>query len=157
MKITLVMFAAAGVLAGTACRTPEPAPAPEAAPAAAAPAPDTTATTREVVQRHLKTFGASDLEGILADYADNAVMHTPNGPIEGKEALRTAFQGFIAEWGQPGTKFNLTKEEYRGESGYINWTAETPANVYEYGVDGFVVRDGKIVSQFFGAKMTAKK
>lgn len=117
----------------------------------------TSDNTREVVRRHLKTFGAGDLEGVLADYADDAVMFTPNGPIEGKEALRSAFAKMIAEWGQPGTVFKLQEERYNGEHGYIVWTAETAANVYELGMDGFVVRDGKIAAQFFGAKATPKK
>lgn len=156
--LTLVACAAVGLFT-TACTTPEPpAPAADLAPAAApAPATDMTDTTRTVVQRHLQTFGAGDLEGVLADYADNAVMYTPNGPLEGKDALREGFKQFIAEWSQPGMKFNLTREEYEGENGYITWTAETAANVYDFGVDGFVVRDGKIVTQFFGARTTPKR
>lgn len=158
-RAVLIVGLAAG-LAG-ACSTPEqPASQPQetqAAPAAATETANTVDVTREVVQRHLKTFGAGDLEGVLADYADDAVMFTPNGPIKGKAELRTAFQQFIAEWGQPGMKFNLTKELYEGENGYINWTAETAPNTYEYGVDGFTVRNGKIVVQFFGAKVTPKK
>ncbi|MPZ18281.1 MAG: DUF4440 domain-containing protein [Luteitalea sp.] len=133
------------------------APVADVSPPAAADGDATTDITREVVQRHLKTFGAGDLEGVLADYADDAVMFTPNGPIEGKEALRSTFTELIAEWGQPGTTFNLQQERYEGEHGYTLWTAETSANVYELGMDGFVVRDGKIVAQFFGAKVTPKK
>lgn len=119
-------------------------------------ASESEAVTREVVQRHLRTFGEGDLEGILADYADDAVMFTPDGPIKGMEELRAAFEQFISEWGQPGTTFELTQEEYDGAHGYVSWTAETAANVYEYGVDGFTVRDGKIVAQFFGAHTTPK-
>lgn len=147
-------LALAACIAASGCESSagEEAPAVQAAETSA----NVEEVTRTVVQRHLATFGAGDLEGILADYADDAVMFTPAGPIVGKAQLRTAFQNFIAEWGQPGTTFNLTREEYQGEHGYINWVAETGANVYEYGVDGFTVRDGKIVVQFFGASMTPK-
>jgi ketosteroid isomerase-like protein len=115
-----------------------------------------TDVTREVVQRHLRTFGEGDLEAVLADYADDAVMFTPDGPIVGKEALRVAFEALIAEWSQPGTTFEMTQESYEGEHGYINWRAETAENVYEYGIDGFTVRDGKIVAQFYGEVTTPK-
>lgn len=134
-------------------------PSNDAASSSAAPlenAQNSADVTREVVQRHLETFGAGDLEGVLADYAEDAVMFTPDDVIRGQEELRPAFEQFIAEFGQEGTTFELTQETYEGEFGYINWTAETAGNVYEYGVDGFVVRDGKIVAQFFGAHVIPK-
>lgn len=146
------------VVLATGCGTSgtdSPSPGTEASTDAAGTS-NTEAVTREVVQRHLRTFGEGDLEGILADYADDAVMFTPNGPIQGKEELRTAFEQFIAEWGQEGTTFELTEETYVGEHGYVNWTAETADNVYDYGVDGFTVRDSQIVVQFFGAHITPK-
>ena len=40
--------------------------------------------------------------------------------------------------------------------GPLNWTAETGANIYAFGMDGFDVRNAKIVAQFFGAKMVPK-
>lgn len=154
MRTTWLMI---GAMLMVACQASAPDSATNAATGTTKPLIVSTSSTQEVVQRHLKTFRASDLDGVLADYADDAVMFTPNGPIKGKEALRAAFTQFIAEWGQPGTTFNLQREHYDGERGYIVWTAQTGANVYEFGVDGFVVRDGKITSQFFGAKTMAKK
>lgn len=146
------------LLAGCGGGAAENAASDEAAATEQSAAPAVSEeVTREVVQRHLQTFGAGDIEGVLADYADDAVMFTPEGPIRGKEELRTAFEGFIAEFGQEGTTFELTTEEYVGEHGYINWTAETPGNIYHYGVDGFTVRDGKIVVQFFGAHVEPKQ
>ncbi|MEX0822284.1 MAG: nuclear transport factor 2 family protein [Rhodothermales bacterium] len=109
--------------------------------------------TREVVLRHLDRFGGGDLEGIVADYAEDAVLFTPNGPLRGHEELRAAFEQFFVEWGQEGVTFELTDEHYVGNYGYYSWVAETPDNIYHYGVDGFVVRDGKIVVQFFGAHL----
>ena len=35
---------------------------------------------REILDHHLKCLGAGDLEGILADYAPDAVLFTPDGP-----------------------------------------------------------------------------
>jgi ketosteroid isomerase-like protein len=114
------------------------------------------ATTTEVLKRHQRTFGASDLEGVLADYAADAVMFTPNGPIKGTEALRKTFQALFAEWGKPETKFELKQETVDGEHAYMAWSAETSDNVYEAGVDAFTVRGGKIVAHFFSARITPK-
>ena len=47
-----------------------------------------TSATSAVLQRHMDTMGKHDLEGILADYADDAVMFSPAGMVKGKAALR---------------------------------------------------------------------
>ena len=40
------------------------------------------ATTKDVLERHLKCFGEGNLTGILSDYAMDAVFFTPNGPLK---------------------------------------------------------------------------
>jgi len=39
---------------------------------------------------------------------------------------------------------------------FITWSAETADNVYEFATDTFVIRDEKIVTQTFAAKVTPK-
>ena len=114
-------------------------------------------STAEVLDRHMKTFGAADLEGVLADYAPNAVMYTPEGPVKGSDALRKTFQGILAEWSKPGVKFDLKQKTVEGEAAYIYWNAETADHIYEGATDSFVVREGKIVQHFFAGKITPKK
>ena len=41
------------------------------------------ATTTDVLEHHLQCFGAGDLDGILSDYAEDAVLFTPDGPLIG--------------------------------------------------------------------------
>jgi hypothetical protein len=41
------------------------------------------ASTKDVVDHHLKCFGERDLKGILFDYAPGAVLFTPDGPLRG--------------------------------------------------------------------------
>ena len=50
------------------------------------------ASTKEVLDRHLKCFAEGDLEGILFDYALGAVLFTPDGALKGAEAIRPLFQ-----------------------------------------------------------------
>jgi ketosteroid isomerase-like protein len=116
----------------------------------------TVSSTADVLAHHQKTFGASDLEGVLADYAPDAIMFTPTGPIKGTAELRKAFQGMFAEWGKPGTKFEMKQQTVEGPWAYTFWSAETADNVYEAGTDSFVVNNGKIVAHFFSAKITPK-
>jgi ketosteroid isomerase-like protein len=114
------------------------------------------ASTKDVINHHLKCFGERDPEGILSDYAPGAVLFTPNGPLQGADAIRPLFQAMIAEFGKPGATFNMKQQFVEGDYAYILWGAETSDNVYELGTDTFAVRDGKIVAQSFTGKITPK-
>jgi ketosteroid isomerase-like protein len=114
------------------------------------------ASTKSVIDNHLKCFGQGDLQGILSDYAPGAVLFTPAGALRGEDAFRPLFQAMIAEFGKPGAAFNLKQQFIEADYGYILWTAETADNVYELGTDTFVVRDGKIVAQSFTSRTTPK-
>lgn len=140
----------AGSVAASACSGSQ-APAPTAAPAEG-----NVTVTNEVLQRHMDTFGKRDVPGVLADYAADAVMFTPGGPVRGTDALRTTFENLFVEWGKPGMTFTLKQRIVDGEHAYIFWDAETADNVYEGAVDAFVVENGKIVAHFFAGKITPK-
>ena len=113
-------------------------------------------STKDVVDHHLKSFGEGDLNGILFDYAPDAVLFTPNGPLRGADAMRPLFQAMIAEFGKPGAVFSMKQQSVEGDYAYILWSAETADNVYELGTDTFVVQNGKIVVQSFTGKITPK-
>jgi ketosteroid isomerase-like protein len=114
------------------------------------------ASTKDVIDHHLKCFDGRDLKGILSDYAPDAVLFTPDGPLKGADAIRPLFQAMIAEFGKPGAAFVMKQQFVQGDFAYILWTAETADNVYELGTDTFVVREGKIVAQSFTGKITPK-
>jgi ketosteroid isomerase-like protein len=114
------------------------------------------ASTKDVLDHHLKCFDAGDLNGILSDYAPNAVLFTPDGPLRGADAIRPLFEAMVAEFGKPGATFSMKQQLVEGDYAYILWTAETADNVYEVGTDTFVVRDGKILAQSFTGKITPK-
>jgi len=114
------------------------------------------ASTKDVVDRHLESFGKGDLKGILSDYAPRAVLFTPDGPLREAGAIRPFFQAMIAEFRKPDSAFTLKQQFVEGDYAYILWTAETADNVYVLGTDTFVVRDGKIVAQSFAGKITPK-
>jgi ketosteroid isomerase-like protein len=143
----------AGWLLAPGCAPSEPAPAA----GAMAPAGETNAmTTAEALKAHMDAFGAGNLEAMLGGYAEDAVMFTPQGIVQGREALRPVFTALFAEWGRPTTTFTLKQNLVSGEHAYIFWDAETDDNVYEGGMDAFVIRDGRKVAHFFSAKITPK-
>ena len=77
------------------------------------------ASTKDVVDHHLKCFGERDLKGILFDYAPGAVLFTPDGPLRGADAIRPLFQGVIAEFGKPGATFRMKQQFVEGDCAYI--------------------------------------
>ncbi len=114
-------------------------------------------STAEVLDRHLNAFGACDLDGILADYASEAVLFSPAGPLKGRNEIEPLFQTLIAEFAKPGSALMMQQRWIEGEHAYILWTAETADNSYEFATDTFVVRNGKIVAQSFAAKIKPKE
>jgi ketosteroid isomerase-like protein len=72
------------------------------------------ASTKDVLDHHLKCFGEGDLEGILSDYARSAVMFTADGPLKGADAIRPLFQAMVAEFGKPGATFTMKQQFVEG-------------------------------------------
>lgn len=113
-------------------------------------------STKAVITNHIERFGARDLDGILADYAADAVLFTPEGPLKGVDEIRGLLSTMIAEFEKPGATFHLQRLSTDGDHGFIVWTAETADQVYEVVSDTFFVRDGRIEVQSFAGKITRK-
>ena len=114
------------------------------------------ASTKDVLDHHLKCFAEGDLKGVLSDYALDAVLFTRDRPLRGVDAIRPLFQALIAEFGKPGARFTMKQQFIEGDYAYILWTGETSENVYDMGTDTFVERDGKIVTQSYTGQATPK-
>ena len=104
-------------------------------------------STEDLVARHLAASAKGDVEGIVADYSDDAVSISPGGVTHGKDELRKLFSAIFGGAAGSHPPLVLQQQVYAGEIGYITWTqnAGTPAEVH--GSDTFVVRNGKIVAQ----------
>ena len=114
-------------------------------------------STRAVLDHHLQCFGSCDLDGILSDYTDDSVLLMPEGALKGRSAIREFFVGAFAEFGRPGTTFELKSMHVEGDYAFIFWDAETADHRFEAATDTFVVRDGRIALQSYAAKITPKR
>lgn len=114
-------------------------------------------TTKQILDHHLEAFFAHDVDGVVEDYAPDAVFFTSDGPLKGVAAIRPLFEGLIAEFRKPGATFNLKQYVVEGDHGYIVWNAETADNVFEMATDTFTVRDGRIVAQSYTASLRPKR
>lgn len=99
-------------------------------------------TPEEVFQHHATALGAGDLDQIVADYADDAVLITPGGVKRGRDGIRAAFTQLLAE--VPDAAWDLKTQIYEGDVLFLEWAADAGARFVEDGVDTFVFRDGFI-------------
>jgi len=101
-----------------------------------------TRTPQEVFRHHAQALGAGDLEGIVADYADDAVLITPGGVLRGQDGVRKGFTQLLAD--VPDAAWDIRTEIYEGDVLFLEWAADAAATRVEDGIDTFVFRDGMI-------------
>jgi uncharacterized protein (TIGR02246 family) len=99
-------------------------------------------TPQEVFQHHAQALGAGDLDEILADYADDAVLITPAGVLRGKDGIRAAFTQVISDI--PDAAWDLKTQIYEDDVLFLEWAADAAKNRVEDGIDTFIFRDGLI-------------
>jgi len=101
-----------------------------------------TRTPQEVFQHHVQALGAGDLDEIVTDYADDAVLITPAGVQRGKDGIRAAFTQLLAD--VPNAAWDLKTEIYEYDVLFLEWAADAVATFVDDGIDTFVFRDGLI-------------
>jgi ketosteroid isomerase-like protein len=101
-----------------------------------------TRTPEEVFKHHAQALGSGDLEGIVADYADDAIFISPVGIKRGKAGIREAFTQLLAD--VPDAAWTLKTQLYEGDVLFLEWAADAGATRVDDGIDTFVFRDGQI-------------
>jgi ketosteroid isomerase-like protein len=104
-----------------------------------------TRTPQEVMSHHAPALSAGDLDEIVADFADDAVMITPAGPKYGKDGVREAFTQLLADL--PQASWHLKKQITADDLVLLEWTADAARSRADDGVDTFLIRDGLIRAQ----------
>src|SRR5262245_3942371 len=115
-----------------------------------------SAQTAQTLEHHLQSFYVGDVEAIMADFAADAVLITPDGTLYGPAQIRPVFETFVTQIMPPGSTLTILKQSIEGEIAYLLWTGESAQYRIPWGTDTFVVRAGKIVAQTFAAQMDAK-
>ena len=108
---------------------------------------ETATMTESVLGQHVQALVSRDLDAIVADFTDDAVVFTPNGAFKGPQNIRAFFTGAL-QLLTPESMANLTviKQDIDGEYAFVLWSA-SPA--VTFAGDTFHIRDGKIVLQSF--------
>jgi ketosteroid isomerase-like protein len=103
-----------------------------------------TRTPQEVFAHHGQALGAENLDQIVADFADDAVVITPAGVNRGKDGVREAFTRLLADL--PNAAWDVKTQIYEGNVLLLEWAADAAESRAD-GVDTFVFRDGLIQAQ----------
>ena len=113
--------------------------------------------TENTLLHQWHAFGAGDIEAIMADYAEDAVLITPDGALKGHAQIRSLFaQIFTTVFPPNSTSLHLAKQVVEGEIAYLLWSGSSPHYNAPLATDTFVMRDGKIVAQTFAAQLEGK-
>jgi ketosteroid isomerase-like protein len=99
-------------------------------------------TPEEVFQHHAQALGVGDLNEIVTDYADDAVLITPAGVLRGQDGIRAAFTQLLAD--VPNAAWAMRTQIYEGDVLFLEWAADSAKNRVEDGIDTFIFRDGLI-------------
>jgi hypothetical protein len=102
----------------------------------------TTRTPQEVFQHHGAVLVAGDLDGIVSDYSDDAIIITPDGVLRGKEGVRQAFEKLLGDL--PNADWELPTTHFEDDILFLEWKATSEKGKAEDGIDTFVFRDGLI-------------
>ena len=101
-------------------------------------------TPEEIFAHHGQALGAEDLDATVMDFADTAVLVTPDGVRRGKDAIRNFFDGLFkalpkAQWG--------LKTIYMDNLLFLEWTGDSARASVSDGVDTFIFKNGLIQAQ----------
>lgn len=113
--------------------------------------------TKRVLDHHLTSFGQNNLEEIMADYAEDAVVVTPSGTYKGLKEIEAFFIELIPSFPTEGTSFGLDKEVINDELAHTVWHAKTPSLDIPFGTDTFIIKGGKIEKQTFAGVINTIK
>jgi len=124
MKIRVCALSSLCILASSACaqRTPE-----------------------QILAHHVATFTHRNWNGVLADYAEDAVFLGPDAPIEGKRKLLGFFHSLDNH--VPPLRFEERLLAVQGDVGQIEWVMNRGQPGAMAGRDVFIIRHGEIVFQ----------
>lgn len=100
-----------------------------------------TRTAEEVFAHHGNALGAEDLEDIVADYADDAILVVQKRVYRGKDGARQVFTQLLGD--VPQAQWQL-ETVFVDDVLYLEWKAAGGGHKVDDGVDTFIFRDGMI-------------
>jgi hypothetical protein len=102
-------------------------------------------TPQEIFEHHGRAVSEGDLDALVADYAEDAVVITPQGVVRGRPAIVEAFTAMLGQI--PDAKLDVSTQVYADDILLVEWSATGSTARITEGADTFVFRDGEIRAQ----------
>jgi ketosteroid isomerase-like protein len=110
--------------------------------------------TKAVIDHH---FAAGDADEALKDYTEASVLLMPDATLKGLPAIHAFFADSFSGLFKPGTyDLGVDTMQIEGDVAYVVWHASCASVNLPLATDTWVVRDGKIATQTFAAKVEPK-
>jgi ketosteroid isomerase-like protein len=119
-------------------------------------APAGAERTEVVVGRHVQAFLANDLDALMADFAENALLCAPEGAHRGRGAIRAFFERVLPAFPAGTTTLEVKQQIVDGELCYVVWSSSSPVADVSSACDVFIVRDGTLVYQCFAGEVVPR-
>jgi uncharacterized protein (TIGR02246 family) len=104
-----------------------------------------TRTSQEVFDDHRRAFESGDPDRIAADYADDAIVVTLDGPAVGKQAIRGLYEYFFTAF--PNLKVDFQKTVVADDVVLLQFSGDSDVATFPQGAATFIVQDGLIQRQ----------
>ena len=96
----------------------------------------------DVFTAHAAAVVGGDLDVVVADYTEDAVLLTLDGPRSGHAAIKEFFAGALAAIPEP--EFSLGSMVVAGDALLVTWSAVSPKGRIPDAVDTFVFDGDRI-------------
>lgn len=98
-------------------------------------------TAEEVFAHHGQALGAENLEEIVADYTDDAILIVQGTVYRGKDGARQVFVQLLSDVPQATWDLNTV---FADDVLYLEWKATGGGRTVQDGIDTFIFADGMI-------------
>ena len=100
-----------------------------------------TRTPEEVFAHHGQALGAEDLEEIVADYTEDAILIVNKTVYRGKDGARAVFTQLLSDL--PSAAWQL-ETVFADDVLYLEWKATGGGRQSDDAIDTFIFKDGMI-------------
>ncbi len=101
-------------------------------------------TPEEIFAHHGSAAGAEDLEDIISDYADDAILIVQGTVYRGQDGARQVFTQLLHEVPQASWELETV---FADDVLYLEWKAGSATGRVAEGIDTFVFHEGRIRTQ----------